>query len=165
MAFILTKDRPRNSDEEWNAAWEAYSNYIQRIKDRLPRSAYEFATAPWHYDFTDHKSPHDGWLEAITIREPSHGERQQYRTVEIAVRLLAAYHDGQIELVYTNVYSYSLDLPAVALPADNRGHRDWLYDEIGLSEQGNVLHEIEWSRAGGWLIECEDISYRWKPFG
>ena len=36
---------------------------------------------------------------------------------------------------------------------------DWL------CEQGHVLHEIEWSHGGLWLIECGDVVYRWMPLG
>jgi hypothetical protein len=39
------------------------------------------------------------------------------------------------------------------------GHGDWLYDEIRLSERGLVLHEVEFSSNGHWLIECKDIKY------
>lgn len=159
MAYILTKDRPNNFYEEWQAGWSAYCAYLESVKGQLPQSAYEFATASWHYNFEDHRSPHDGWLETFVIREPAFGERKENRSLEIVTRLLASYHDGQIELKYSDVQSYSL---ASGVTNDS-GHGDWLYDEIRLSEQGRVLHEIEWSRGGLWLIECGDVAYRWMP--
>ena len=78
--------------------------------------------------------------------------------MEIKVQLLGAYHDGHIELRYSNVRGYSL--------ASNMGildHGDWLYDEIRLSVEGHVLHEVEWSKGGRWLIECGDVAYEWMP--
>ena len=63
MAYILTKDRPNNSYEEWQSGWSAYRAYLDSVKGQLPRAAYEFAAAAWHYDFEDHRSPHDGWLD------------------------------------------------------------------------------------------------------
>ena len=159
MAYILTRDRPLKSDEEWRHSWAAYRAYLESVKGQLPYSAYELATAPWHYDFSDHRSPHDGWLELLTIREPASGPRQQVRTVEIVARLLTAYHDGHIEIKYSSVETYSLAQGVTA----GEGHGDWLYDEIRLSERGRVLHEIEWSRGGLWLIECGDVAYEWVP--
>lgn len=160
MAYILTKDRPKNSYEEWQAGWAAYCAHLDSVKNRLPRAAYEFATAPWHYNFEDHRSPHDGWLEEVVISEPASGERREIRSLEIVARLLASYHDGRIELKYSGVHSYSL----ASGITDGAGHGDWLYDEIRLSERGRALHEIEWSGGGLWLIECDDVAYRWAPF-
>jgi hypothetical protein len=125
----------------------------------LPASAYTFASAPWHYDFSDHRAPHDSWLEEIVIRERPSAEQNKLRSVEIVVKLFAAYHDGVIELRYSDVQNYSFDCPEHTAS----GHGDWLYDEIRLSSRGYVLHEIEWSRGGRWLLECGDVSYKWIP--
>jgi len=162
MAFILIKDRPENSPEEWEAGSKAYQNYLESIKDRLPISAYEFATAPWHFNPESHEDPHDAWLEVATIVEPSSGDRSQNRSIDISVRLLGSYHDCHIELTYSEVQSYTM----IANPDRRKvgeGHGDWLYDEIRLSERGYLLHEIEWEGCD-WLIECKDFSYKWLPF-
>jgi hypothetical protein len=159
MTYILTKDRPQNSFEEWQSCWSNYWNYLETVKGAFPRSAYEFASAPWHYDFSDHRAPHDGWVEEVLISEPSSGEREQNRSLELFVRLFAAYHNGHIELKYSEVHSYSLTSGL----SISSGHGDWLYDEIRLSDQGRVLHEVEWSRGGLWLIECGDVFYKWIP--
>jgi hypothetical protein len=159
MVYILTKDRPNDSYEEWQAAWSAYCYYLDSVAEQLPQSAYDFATAPWHYDFGDHRAPHDGWLESLIAREAAPGERKQNCSVEIVVRLFAAYHDGHIELNYFDVQSYSLSSSGM----NASGHGDWLHDEIRLSEEGRVLHEVEWSEGSLWLIECGDIAYQWIP--
>lgn len=109
MTFILNSDRPENSFEQWTDGWKAYCDYLETVKDRLPRSPYEFATADWHYNFSDHKSPHDSWLEQLTISERATGERKQHRSIEIFVRLFAAYHDGYIELTYKKVRGYFIE--------------------------------------------------------
>jgi hypothetical protein len=82
--------------------------------------------------------------------------------------LLGPHHDGKLELTYRNVHSYSF--------VSHRGfridrneekgvyfHGDWLTDEVRLSENDLVIHEIEWEHAD-WLIECKDIEAKWKPF-
>jgi hypothetical protein len=165
MTYILQKDIPSATIEEDQTAWKAYQSYLDSIKSSLPKSAYEFAIASWHYDVADHRALHDSWLESIVIREPFHGERSQYRTIEIAVSLLSAHHDGYIEITYPDVQSYSLQTPFEYFhpKMDNKGHHDWLYDEVRLSENGWVLHEIEWSRGSEWIIESKDIVYKWLP--
>jgi hypothetical protein len=77
------------------------------------------------------------------------------------VRLLGAYHDGHIELLYPLVFGYRL-----SVYNGERGHRDWRYDELRLSARGHVIHEIEWYRLneiGSWLIEASDVEFRWIP--
>lgn len=160
MTFILKRDRPKNSIEEWSDGWQAYCDYLESVREQLPKSAYEFATADWHYNFSDHRSPHDSWLEELSISERASGERKQHRLIEIFVLLFAAYHDGYIKLTYKNVRCYSLEKNQSSKIENN----DWLYDEIRLSDDGRVLHEIDWVD-GHWLIECEDVLYEWKPFG
>lgn len=158
MAYILTADRPLNSYEEWQSQWSKYCDYLESVRNQLPPAAYSFASAPWHYDFTDHRAPHDGWVDEIIIREPATGARKEHRSLEIVVKLLAAYHDGHIELKYSAVRNYSLACDEQV----GSGHCDWLYDEIRLSQRGYVLHEIEWSSGSRWLIECGDVSYKWS---
>ena len=161
--FILLKDRPENSTEEWWVGAKAYRNYLESVKRRLPMAAYEFATATWHFNPESHRDLHDSWLEAIIISEPSTGDRSQYRTIDITIKLLGPYHDGNIEITYRKVRSYSM-VGTLDGSEAGEGHGDWLYDEIRLSARGCVLHEIEWSRGGDWLIECEDFEHRWMPF-
>jgi hypothetical protein len=97
----------------------------------------------------------------VTVNENSSGERQEKRCVSLTVRLLGAYHDGYIELFYPRVHSYKFDVWNA-----ERGHRDWRYDELRLSDRGNLLHEIEWcalNDTGRWLIEASDLEFRWLP--
>jgi len=151
--FILPKDRPKNSLEEWDIGWSRYQAYLSEIGARLPASALEYAEAPWHYNHLDHRAPHDAWLERVELVEAKNekGSRQ----TNIRLVLLGAYHDGNIEMLYGDVFSYSMNCHG-----GNSG--DWLYDEIRLSRSGNVLHEIEFEN-GLWLVECRSFSYQWLP--
>jgi hypothetical protein len=82
------------------------------------------------------------------------------------VRLLGAYNNGHIELRYTNVRQYEIGrsyrVGSFASTMANEGHSDWLIDEIGLTDDGYVIHEIEFVSAL-WVIECGDFSYNWLP--
>lgn len=157
--FILSKDRLENSQAEFESAWSAYVNYLNSISQKLPKSAYEFAVAEWHYNFNDHRCPHDSWLDRLAIENHHPRDGGSYSLPSITLKLLGAYHDGFIVLTYKAVISYSLSTEQKI--ATKKDPADWLYDEIRLSDNGNVLHEIEWSDGSVWLIECADVCYEW----
>jgi hypothetical protein len=74
--------------------------YLAANRERFPPGAYQLATSDWYFGFSDPRGPHDAWLEAVEVAEPAEGDRKQFRTVSIRIRLLGSYHDGWIELVY-----------------------------------------------------------------
>jgi hypothetical protein len=111
----------------------------------------------WYKFPSDHRCPHDAWVESITISESSSGDRQQNRGLEIHVRLLGAYHDGVIELTYKGVQSYS-----ILARGDRAGHGDWLKDEIELRPQDNLHHKVTLAH-GSFEIEAEYGEYKWTP--
>jgi hypothetical protein len=168
MAYILVTDigeiNTREDVERQRVNWQKYREYLESVREYMPRSAHEFATAPWHYDTADARSLHDSWVDFLTIREPAQGERREIRSLEIEIRLLGPYHNGKTVLVYRNVQSYSLNTPfGLVSPPHEVGHGDWLCDEVRLSERNHVLHEIEFSRGSRWIIECADIVCAWEP--
>lgn len=143
------------------AHFERYRDYLQQHRASFPPGALSLATAPWYFDFDDHRCPHDAWLQKVSLSEPASGERQEKRTNTLSIRLLGAYHDGEIEFLYPRVFRYDLAMTDVV-----HGHHDWRYDEFRLSEGGHLVHEIEWSgpkATGRWLIQANDVEYRWIP--
>lgn len=155
MAYVLRKDGCQDSHESFVNSWHRYREYLDSISVRLPSAAREFALAGWHHDFRDHRAPHDSWLESLLVYETATGERQEIRQSHIKIRLLGAYHDGHIEIEYVNVIRYSVG-------SEYPNHGDWDMDEVRLSEDGSVIHEIEMGGAT-WVIECQDIRYNWLP--
>ena len=119
--------------------------------------------APWHYDEQDHRCPHDSWLEALIISEPSSEVRCEIKSINILIRLLGAYHDGYLELRYENVRPYSMagNAPEPTLHGIF-GHGDWLIDEITVTDSGSVVHEILFRRGDRWKIESEEILADWQ---
>jgi hypothetical protein len=122
----------------------------------------EFVTSEWYPDPSDHRCPHDAWLETMEIRELAEGERGEIRTTTIAIRLLGAYHDGHIVFRYSGVTRYSL-----ASDDSRRGMGDWLEDRFSISADGNLRHDITWcfgpSTKSAWFVEAEGVSYEWIP--
>lgn len=160
MGILVPLLSTHNTPEQVGKALSEYREYLSTVRKRLPPSAYDFASAPWHYDYSDHKCPHDSWMESFLIREQSSGDRQQVRETEIAIRLLGAFHDGYVEFSYRGVRSYSA-LGAMGKP--KIGHGDWLIDEVRLSDNNLVLHEILFSSGSRWVIESHDIQFHWIP--
>ena len=161
MSFLLEALSQNSNPEAVKTAFADYRVYLESVREKLPAFAYEFAAAPWHYDYRDHRCPHDAWVESLLVQEPSSGTRHEIRETEAAIKLLGAYHDGYLELIYPGVRSYSLFGEFSRKP--NIGHGDWLTDEIRLSDNNFVLHEILFSTGSRWLIESRDIEVRWTP--
>ncbi len=155
--FILAKHR----DADAVAAFKRYQKYLVKEKERFPASAYSLATSDWYFGFSDHRAPHDAWLESVTLNEVASGKRNEVRHSTLTIRLLGAYHDGFIELTYPKVYSYNFASGDVTT-----GHRDWRYDELRLDKSGRLVHEIEWCGmrdTAHWLIVASDVEHRWSP--
>jgi len=156
MSYLLVNDE-NETLEEFLLRYKKYYDYIETVKQAMPQAAYMFAIAPWHYNHNDPRCPHDAWIETIKVREIASGSRSQIRSTEIFIRLLGAFHDGYIEITYEKVVNYSI------IQNTPDGHGDWLLDEIRLSEEKIVIHEIIFV-GGRCMIVCEDIIYQWKPF-
>lgn len=117
----------------------------------------ECSSYDWYKFPEDHRSPHDAWVESITISEPSSGDRHEHRGLEIHVRLLGAYHDGTIEFAYKGVQSNSMQTMR-----DGAGHGDWIKDEVNLQRKDRILHKVTLSN-GRFEIEADTIEYTWTP--
>jgi hypothetical protein len=156
LAYVLAAD---GRDDDVEGAFEQYQDYLASVRTKFPPSAYALATSDWYFNSTDHRCPHDAWLESLLLEEPSSGSRNELRTLSLTLNLLGAYHDGRIVLRYPRVFSYSF-----RVDDGKDGHRDWRYDELRLSERGNLIHEIEWcglNDVGTWTIEASDLEFRW----
>jgi hypothetical protein len=161
MSFILSAQLDSN-DHEPGAPWLRYQEYVRSNRASFPASAYGLATSEWFFGSEDHRAPHDAWLESATFEEPSSGTRSEVRHLSLRVRLLGAYHDMDLELFYPKVHSYSLSHPMA-----DAGHFDWRYHELRVSDQGRLIHEIEWSGRpeveGRWLLEVSDVHFSAVP--
>lgn len=142
--------------------FKSYKKYLTDNQHLFPQSAYEFANAEWHYNAQDHRCPHDSWVDSLQILEKHSSTSDGNKGIEIQLALLGAYHDGQIQIYYEDVKGYNFNLAPDSFEV--KSHGDWIIDEIHLSEQGWLIHEIKFVLNGEWKIECENIKYVWLPF-
>ena len=112
----------------------------------------------------DSRCPHDAWVEFLNIFEDASGTRKQNRTVNIKLRLLGSFHNGYLELSYSNVAHYRITGGGIAGDHGHDGHGDWYVDDLHLSETGRVVHDILFARGHLWSIECDEIMVEWQPF-
>lgn len=136
---------------------------VSQGKMLAPPQLPEFAAARWYSGPSDHRCPHDAWLEALEISEPAEGERKEKRKTSITVRLLGAYHDGHIVFRYLGVKKHS-----IASGSCERGLGDWQRDELSRNSEGLVVHRVTWAGIGPqeesqWCIEAESVSCEWIP--
>ena len=159
MVYILTEQLYNESTGDH--AFIRYREYIASLGDRIPNGARTLVTSDWYFDSSDHRAPHDAWLESAIIAEAPVEDGRRY--VSIRLRLFGAYHDGHIELTYRDVQRYRIQL-LPAGPDSRHGHRDWRHDEFRVTGENRLEHEIEWwgsRETGTWLIEAADVDYRW----
>lgn len=156
MTYILGAQRDGDfSDRPWNE----YQKYLRENEKAFPPGAYALATSDWYFGFSDHRAPHDAWLEEFRLEEIGRGERGEERQMSLRVRLLGAYHDRILEFYYPVVFGYEIQKPR-----GYGGHFDWRYDEFRLGQNGSLIHEIEWAGGPGyearWLIEASDVDFK-----
>ena len=164
MPYILTAQL--DAERVAHTAFARYQKYLASVKPDFPPQAFTLATSDWCFDSTDHRAPHDAWLEEARLVETAAPGDRSVRQVDLHLRLLGAYHDGWIELHYQDVTRYNIDLHPPRTASEGRGHQDWRYDEFRLAGAGRVEHEIEWwgSRdTGRWLIEAAEVTHQWTP--
>jgi hypothetical protein len=87
-----------------------YEKYLEENKKYFPPSAFEFASAKWHYDNLDSRCPHDSWVTSVVILENADRKDLIKREMEIRINLLGAYQDGEIEIKYQGIKGYSFQL-------------------------------------------------------
>ena len=148
------KFRRSNSQDDW----QKYMRYLDSIWSQLPSGVKAFIREEWFYDGSDHRCPHDAWLEEFTIQEVGLGERFQYRNLDIRTTLLGAFHDKRLQFAYSNVTSYLVKCSISAGAQTRQG--DFLWDEVRY-EAGKVIHEAIFSEGAQWVIECADIQFNW----
>ena len=112
----------------------------------------------WYQNHTDHRCPHDGWIQELAITEPHSGARQEKRVTSIRIQILGAFHNGIIELTYSGVTRYLLKTTDV-----RKGHGDWLSDELVLNSDRRLVHRVKLDR-GNWEFEAGTIDFKWTPF-
>ena len=134
-----------------------YLEYLKKIETDLPRETYEFAAAPWHYDFRDPKCPHDSWIDSINIKET---DMDGTRVATLHILSIGAYTNGRFLIEYQDLKRYTLNFDCNNIIANSSPHGDWLIDEISLSEEKEVVHEIQF-QFGSILIVCARVKYEW----
>jgi len=138
--------------------FDEYFEYLESIKNSLPAHVYEFASDYGHYNLTDHSSLHDAWLNSLNIIEPSSGERNENRRIEIIANFLGPFHDREIVLRYLNVQSFNLQTPSESESSrkSQLGHGDLLIHEVRFENQ-LIVHELNFLRGSTFIIECKDL--------
>ncbi len=145
--FEWIKTRVGSSGEWRDELWASLLKWNSQLHEQQPESnageAYEQWVESWDAANLE-------WRRGTTANSPSDN-------LDILIRVatreyLGVHLNGYLDLLYKRVHYYSLS--AVV--------GDWRYDEVRLSDDGLVVHEIELGSGTHWLIECEDIETEWQ---
>ncbi|MEM1084922.1 MAG: hypothetical protein AAGI48_12495 [Verrucomicrobiota bacterium] len=155
MSFILSTNRDHGSQDKLRTDWDAYVAHLRALEDRFPKSAYAIATSSWWYQFDLPEAPHDSRLIAFRLGDYGAADWDNHKFSWIEIELQSAY-SGRILLRYPKVYRYNL-----GMDGESQGiHGDWRYDEFSLTENGHLLHTIEWADGAVWRIEASDLEHK-----
>ena len=159
MTYILSAQLDTD-DPVALSAFQRYQQYVRDHRSVFPPSAFELASSDWYFDSRDHRCPHDGRLERFELLETAAADQSE-ASLSLRLDLRGAYLDGTITLLYPRVFAYHM-----TSSAGGRGHCDWRYDELRVTPDGRLHHEIEWwgrAETARWLIEASDVKYAWHP--
>lgn len=152
MKYILSS----NSE---TIEFDYYQDQLKGYVDRLPKQVADFAMDEDRYMLTHPNSLHDAWLEEFKVIE-SRGQDDSPSTVTIKLVLLGQMHDRRIEIIYEKVRSYFFLKKEGMLNQFATAHGDVYTHEVRISENDDVIHEIQFDETGGIEIECEVFSVR-----
>jgi hypothetical protein len=138
-------------------AFDRYREHLKANRGRFSASLCEIAVSEWYYDFNDARCPNYAVLENASLKEVTQDEETGARRMSVTLKLQGFHYDDVVhfQFHYPEVFFYRME-SAHRLIA----RRTWRYDEFRLSEDGSVLHEIEWAGTGNWLIEASDVQFR-----
>jgi hypothetical protein len=139
------------AEKQWDKNLKAYWKYVARIAPRLAPQARRFFTKT---------SLHDGRIESISIGDTGRYSRSAANFAEIKVR------SAENDSLYTLHYSWVRDL-RIEYHGDRRyrGRRrclfeDWLYDEVFLTRDKWMRHELWLSSDMTVFIEFKHFQYK-----
>jgi hypothetical protein len=132
-------------------SYQQYLQYLDSVKQKLLPSAYEYGAASWHYDLSHPKCIHDAWLRTLAIEEIC---AETPQSSNISATFLNAFEDRLLSFSYRDVVHYKLSTPGKI-----QAHGEVYFDEVRLSDQMNVVHEILFMNDIRWVIECKEFSF------
>jgi hypothetical protein len=104
------------------------------------------------------KSPrciHDAWLLSSIISEASiESPKLKPTRFGLEISFLGGFEDRILKYSYGDIVSYHFETPDRI-----SAHSEVYFDEIRLSEQGNVVHEILFMTNVRWITECKIFNF------
>src|ERR1051326_5505613 len=157
MAYYLSRER----EQDVVAAYRRYQQYLQEHSREFPPGAFALGTSEWYQNASDHRCPHDGRLDTLSVFQIIH--QGQKPTTIMRIRVVAPYDDGFIEFAYPHVFAYQLESAG-----SEKAPIEWLFDEFRVTENRHLIHEIEWrfgssNRLSRWIIEASDVQFHCIP--
>lgn len=136
---------------------EGYLKSLQLLENRLDQTTYQYML-----DF----SFHDSIINQLKVLNKEGVNESKISPVSVVIHL--TYWDEQkYELRWKNVMKYSADFDITRNKVVEtgevlfyRGLDQWAYDELAITSQGNLHHEILLFSQTTIMIECKEFSIK-----
>lgn len=149
-----------DSIDEYDKLTKEYYSYLDSIRPFITQSVYNYAIADWHYDSTIHYSPHDAILKKIDMVDNGR------KGLNLNMVLISAYQDYELEFIYKNVLSYSINcVPHINKVYDKSVsvHGEFLWDSIEYDKKNNLTnHHIVFSSDSKIIVSCESFDFIYR---
>ncbi|MFD2909187.1 hypothetical protein ACFSX9_10620 [Flavobacterium ardleyense] len=134
--------------------YRPYLSYLEKIKEKLPQSAREYATKKDHWDFSSDYCPHDYWLESINFNDINDCEN-------FSLKLQFTSGKYRLEFYYEKVINYSFEVKNFMDDFKMLGSQI-VIDEITIDEHNEnvIVHEIALIY-GSFVIKCSNMKAEW----
>lgn len=140
-------------DDDGTTFFDQYFEYLEEIRDSLPKSLRTFACDHEVYDLSSRTSLHDAWLLRFLVTVGS-TENSARTDTEIRLELLGAYHDRIHHIHYKSVVGF--DILGENGTLINKS--DLLIHEFRL-EDNRLIHEMRFDNSGCILIQFLGFEY------
>jgi len=148
---------------EYEKRFEGYVAYLRSQSSHEARGAWAFASADWHYDSSDPRSPKYATLRDLRIVEEDTGDAT---VLHVYARLLSYSGRRLFTMKYSDVRRYDLNNEnsnRVSIGQGRTTHGQLLLDEFEFLLDGTVVHHIRWNNEALWAVCCSDLTVLWSP--
>lgn len=136
---------------------EGYLKSLQRLENRLDQVTYQFMI---------NHSFHDSTIDRLTVLNNEGADEAEISPVTVAIQL-TYWDDQKYELLWENVVKYATDFDITRNKVVetgevlfDRGLDQWSHDELFLTSQDTLHHEIQLFSYTIIKIECKEFSIK-----
>lgn len=139
-------------------SFDLYRHYLEENREKFPPAVFEFAASVERHNLDSPHSLHDAWVSSITVKENRKKQRPFEPRLTVELVMLGPMHDRDIILTYEGVTSYLIEGNKNPYNWADTIHGDVSCHEVRVTEEGLLVHKIEFVSQSRFVITCENLA-------